>query len=231
MKPEKVNVHAEEPKGTISALELRKGLTHLGCGFDETEIGLIMRFMDPNSDGELTYPEVKDAFRKLHEKTEAEMIEEKVGGILMRIEDFMKEKGLRMLNIFQEMDEDGSGAVTGDELISGLLKLKEPSGKLKALIKRKNDADEQQAREEAEKEAKEEETRLQLKLAEDAGVFLVLDHLDQFMKAKGLTVTTLCHSIDPDGTGEVDAEELVKAVEKMMQVRGGGGERRGWCEE
>ena len=84
VKPPKVDVHAEEPTGTISALELRKGLTHLGAGFDETEIGLIMRFMDPNSDGELSFSEVKDAFRKLHEKTEAELVEEKVGGILMR---------------------------------------------------------------------------------------------------------------------------------------------------
>ena len=137
----------------------------------------------------------------------------------MRIEDFMKEKGLRMLNIFQEMDKDGSGSVTGDELICGLLRLKEPSGKLKALIKRKNDADEQEAREAAEREKEEEENMLRLKEAEDAGVFLVLDHLDQFMKAKGLTVTTLCHTIDPDSTGEVDADELVAAVEKMMQVR------------
>ncbi|GMH53976.1 hypothetical protein TL16_g01576 [Triparma laevis f. inornata] len=220
IKPPKVNVHAEEPTGSISALELRKGLTHLGAGFDETEIGLIMRFMDPNSDGELSYPEVKDAFRKLHEKTEAEMLEEKVGGILMRIEDFMKEKGMRILNVFQEMDEDGSGAVTGDELILGLLRLKEPSGKLKALIKRKNEADAEAAALAIEQEKKDEETKASLKKMEDAGVSLVLDHLEQFMKAKGLTVTTLCQSIDSEGTCDVDAEELVAAVEKMMQPSG-----------
>ncbi|GMH65710.1 hypothetical protein TrST_g194 [Triparma strigata] len=220
VKPPKVDVHAEEPTGTISALELRKGLTHLGAGFDETEIGLIMRFMDPNSDGELSFSEVKDAFRKLHEKTEAELVEEKVGGILMRIEDFMKEKGLRMLNVFQEMDEDGSGAVTGDELIKGLLRLKEPSGKLKALIKRKNEADAEAAALAIEQAKKDEETRQSLKKMEDAGVSLVLSHLETFMKAKGLTVTTLCHSIDPSGLGSVTSSDLVAAVEKMMQPSG-----------
>ena len=56
----------------------------------------------------------------------------------------MKEKGLRMLNVFQELDKDNSGSVTGAELVSGLLKLKEPSGKLKALIKRKHEGEEQQ---------------------------------------------------------------------------------------
>jgi len=86
IKPERIDPHAAEPEGTISALELKKGLQHLGSGFDETEIGLIMRFMDPNSDGELTYPEVKDAFRKLHKKSDAERIQEEVGGILMKIE-------------------------------------------------------------------------------------------------------------------------------------------------
>ena len=220
VKPVKVDVHKEEPEGTISALELRKGLQHLGCGFDETEIGLIMRFMDPNSDGELTYHEVKDAFRKLHRKTEAEVIEEKVGGILMKIEEFMKEKGLRMLNVFQELDADGSGSVTGDELMRGLLRLKEPSGKLKALIKRKNESDAEAERLKAEKERRDAEIKSEIKRAEDAGVGRVLGHLEMFMKEKGLTVTTLCHSIDPDGTGEVDASELVLAVEKMMRPSG-----------
>tara|TARA_B110000971_G_C19767819_1_gene389437 strand:+ start:172 stop:591 length:420 start_codon:yes stop_codon:yes gene_type:complete len=103
-----------------------------------------MKFLDPDSDGELNFDEVADGFRKLHHKTEAEIIQNKVGGILMRIEDFMKEKGLRMLNVFQELDKDNSGSVTGAELVSGLLKLKEPSGKLKALIKRKHEGEEQQ---------------------------------------------------------------------------------------
>ena len=40
------------------------------------------------------------------------------------------------------------------------------------------------------------------------------------MKAKGLTVTTLCQMIDPDGSGEISRDELVSAVEKMMQPSG-----------
>ena len=40
------------------------------------------------------------------------------------------------------------------------------------------------------------------------------------MKAKGLTVTTLCHTIDPEGSGEISSDELVAAVEKMMMPSG-----------
>jgi len=179
---------------------------------------LIMRYMDPNSDGELNFDEVADAFRKLHHKTEAEIIQEKVGGILMRIEDFMKEKGLRMLNVFQELDTDGGGSVTGEELMVGLLKLKEPSGKLKALIKRKNEADEQMRLEQIKKDEEERETKKKIAAAEASGVADVLNHLDVFMKAKGLTVATLCKTIDPEGKGELSAEDLVAGMEKMMQV-------------
>mgnify|MGYP003890949943 FL=1 len=151
VKPEKVDPHKAIPEGTITALELTKGLQHLGCGFTDTEVGLIMRYMDPNSDGSLSFAEVADSFRKLHHKTEAEILEEQVGGILMRIEDFIKEKGIRILNVFQELDKDNSGSITGEELIFGLEKLKEPSGKLKALIKRKNEAEEAQRAEAMEK--------------------------------------------------------------------------------
>mmetsp|Transcript_13193 Transcript_13193/g.26900 ORF Transcript_13193/g.26900 Transcript_13193/m.26900 type:complete len:894 (+) Transcript_13193:10-2691(+) len=220
IKPEKIDPHKAEPTGTITGLELKKGLQHLGCGFDETEIGLIMRFMDPNSDGELTYPEVKDSFRKLHKKTESEVIQEEVGGILMKIENLMNEKGLRMLNVFQELDTDGSGSVTGGELMRGLLKLKAPSGKLKALIKRKTEADAEAERLKQETEERERVIRERIEKAEAAGVSKVLSQLEAFMKEKGLTVTTLCLSIDPDGVGEVDAGELVAAVEKMMQPSG-----------
>ena len=220
IKPERIDPHAAEPEGTISALELKKGLQHLGCGFDETEIGLIMRFMDPNSDGELSYPEVKDAFRKLHKKSESEVIQEEVGRILLKIENLMSEKGLKILNVFQELDKDGSGSVTGGELMEGLVKLKAPSGKLKALIKRKNEADAEAESKRIEAEEKDKVLRERLEKAEAAGVSVVLDQLEAFMKEKGLTVTTLCLSIDPDGTGEVDAQELVAAVEKMMQPSG-----------
>jgi len=43
IKPERVDPHATEPTGTISALELKNGLTHLGAGFDSTEVSLIMQ--------------------------------------------------------------------------------------------------------------------------------------------------------------------------------------------
>ena len=132
----------------------------------------------------------------------------------------MNEKGLRMLNVFQELDQDGSGSVTGGELMEGLLKLKAPSGKLKALIKRKNEADAEAERQRLEAEAKENEINEKVEKTEAAGVSKVLSQLGVFMKEKGLTVTTLCQSIDSEETGEVDAQELVAAVEKMMQPSG-----------
>jgi Ca2+-binding EF-hand superfamily protein len=217
VKPERIDMSNIEPTGTISALELKKGLTHLGAGFDATEVDLIMKFLDPDSDGELKYSEVVDGFRKLHSKTPEEERREKVGEIMIRVEDLMKEKGMRMLNVFQDLDKESTGYVSREDLMAGLLKMKEPNGKIEMLIKRKEAADLEErtaAREKAEKEA---EIKEELARAEKAGVSMVLGHLEQFMKEKGLTVTTLCHLIDPDGHGEISSAELCEAVEKIMQ--------------
>lgn len=60
---------AAESDGTVSSLELRKGLKALciSCKkkvFSENEIVNLLRFMDPNADGDLSKKEVEDAIER-----------------------------------------------------------------------------------------------------------------------------------------------------------------------
>lgn len=51
---------------------------------------------------------------------------------------------MRLFDFFAAMDKSGDGSVSTEELIAGLESLSEPSGAVRALIKRRDDALEQQ---------------------------------------------------------------------------------------
>jgi Ca2+-binding EF-hand superfamily protein len=215
---------AAKSDGNCTTRELRLGLKKLAGNdskhqWSESDILKLVRFMDPSGEGDLSIEEANTAFDKLNTTSEEELIMDQVGDTMIRLENFMKDKGMRLFDFFASMDKSGDGSVSTEELIAGLESLSEPSGAVRALIKRRDDALEQQ---EAERLAREEEQKaLNAKIneAKSSGAAGVLIELEMVMKDKGLRLTDLFREIDKDGSGTITAEELRFGMKLMSEPK------------
>lgn len=120
-----------EGNGSISSMELRKGLKLLvgkRRRFTENEIVDLIRYMDPNADGDLTLEEVEIAVARSNEGDSEEVrITEENHRVLCRLEEHMKKKGIRLTDLFEEMDEGGDKIISPEELAEGLKVIADPS--------------------------------------------------------------------------------------------------------
>ena len=129
------NSQAGKGDGTVSTLELRRGLAALTdeknlkeFKYSEADLNNLLRYMDPSGDGELDMQEVGDALRRAHMDPQSAKEEEQAGGIIKRLGEIMLERQCRVLDLYRILDEDGSGSITLNELRDGLIKFAQPSG-------------------------------------------------------------------------------------------------------
>ena len=219
---------------TLSTKDLRTGLlklcstqSHSSSGsstskahaFSESDILKLVRYMDPSGEGDVSAEEIADAFVRVDTISDAERIEFEVGGTLLRIEHFMKEKGMRLQDFFVSLDKQNIGAVTVRELTYGLSQLSEPSGAVKALMKRRDEALTSQ---EIETQHRNQELSIvneRIKFANDSGAAAVLRTLERTMKEKGLRLSDLFREIDKDGSGLVSPAELRLGMRLMSEPK------------
>lgn len=88
--------------------------------FTTKDINTLLRFMDPNADGDLSLEEVQAAAAKL-EQTE---LESKVNDIFQRLLAHMTEQKLSLKEFFARLDESGDGSIDIAELRLGLERIK-----------------------------------------------------------------------------------------------------------
>ncbi|GMH68941.1 hypothetical protein TrRE_jg1105, partial [Triparma retinervis] len=218
---------AAKSDGTVTSRELRLGLKKLKQGkgknateiFSEPDVMKLVRFMDPSGEGDISIDEAVAAFDKLGKVSEDEIMEQEIGTTMMRLENFMKEKGQRLMDFFSAMDKSGDGDIDVGELTAGLKALSEPSGAVKALIKRRDEALEQQEQERIVREEQQTALNLQIEEAKSSGAADVLIMLEKCMKDKGLRMTDLFREIDKDGSGEITAEELRYGMKLMSEPK------------
>ena len=215
---------AAKSDGNCSTRELRLGLKKLSGknkadAFSESDILKLVRYMDPSGEGDLSVDEAKDAFDRLGKVSDEEVMEKEVGNTMIRLEKFMKDKGMRLFDFFNAMDKSGDGDVDVPELTAGLMALSEPSGAVKALIKRKDDALAQQEEERRIREEEEELINRRIKKANESGAAAVLKTLETTMKDKGLRMTDLFREIDKSGDGQISAEELRFGMKLMSEPK------------
>ena len=173
----------------------------------QSEAVLIMKVADPSGDGELTMEEFKRAIEDSKELTQAQRIEARVGGVFSKLEKLMKDKGLRLQDLFL-MFGGGDGTITGDELKEGLKRLGEPSAKarseekraLKAALRKKGEDEQKRAEVLNEIHAIEE--------AERSGAASVLREFEKLMAEKGSKISDVFRTIDKSGDGLISREEL-----------------------
>jgi len=218
---------AAKSDGTVSTRELRLGLKKLKQGrgknateiFSEPDIMKLVRFMDPSGEGDISIEEAISAFDKLGKVSSDELMEQEVGHTMMRLENFMNEKGQRLMDFFAAMDESGDGDIDIAELTSGLKALSEPSGAVKALIKRRDEALEQQQVDRLAREEDHITLNNHIERAKSSGAADILIMLENCMKDKGLRMTDLFREIDKDDSGEITAEELSYGMKLMSEPK------------
>ena len=226
--------------GIVSSRELKVGLQSL-CryakvpGFAENDLVYLIRFLDPSGEGDLTMDEVSFGMKKaegLHvgderedddgserEASEAAKNKKKVAGVILKMEDFMKERGMRLSDLFYWLDRSGDGKLGFSELRDGLERLvfgQSTEDKLaaaqlleKARSKEKEDASIRVA------EQKERDARL--KLLDDSGAGDVLRTLEVLMKEKGMRIHDVFRLIDESGDGSISRQELIEGLTKLIR--------------
>merc|ERR1711871_1258138 len=185
--------------------------------FSEEELTNLLRYMDPNGDGDLDVQEVEDAIRRAHLDDAASAVEAEAGQIMQKLEDFMNEEHMRVIDLFNVLDEDGSGEITIYELRKGLISLAAPSAEARAAAKRKRLKDAAAQRDATMREQQERELAERMEMAKKTGAIKVLAKIDYYMHQKNMRVKDLFSKsgFDKSGDGMLDVDEFCMALELL----------------
>jgi Ca2+-binding EF-hand superfamily protein len=136
-----------------------------------------------------------------------------VAAIVRNLEGRMKERGMRINDLFTEMDIDGDGTVSGPELSKMLTVILQPPADVQAAVKIRKQKMEATL---ASKAAADEETsklEFQLKEAEESGAHVAMAAFAEYMRVHACRVIDVFRMIDSSGDGVCDLEELYAMIE------------------
>jgi Ca2+-binding EF-hand superfamily protein len=115
--------------GKLSPMELRDGINRL-CDssglprWKHTEYSVLVRYMDPNADGDITEEELLGAFERIEDTETEDSLKLRIKRlipIVLQLEQMMVSKKMRMKDLFMSIDTDKSGTVSLEELQQALL--------------------------------------------------------------------------------------------------------------
>ena len=137
------------------------------------------------------------------------MEEASAGEVLRRLEARVLERGLKLTELFAEIDRSGDGSIDGDELAAMMKKMTMASTEVRvALARREREHRQKVARDNATR-VERQRTRERLAHAEATGATRAMHALDDFLRAKGLRLKTLFQNfLDTSGDELVDTDEL-----------------------
>jgi len=214
--------------GSVTECELKNGLASMKfpentTRFTQGEVVKLVRYLDPSGEGDMTIDEVQKAFDEVDEPSPADDLKGEVGDALSRLEGFMKDKGMRLIDLLATFSgvgtgngEQGSdGSMTTKDLKVGLKKICAPSPQLQALVKRKTEAAAERKRLDAEREEEEKRINDQLKVLEESGTARIMRSIHEIMREKGKTLGAVFNEIDKTGDGSIDRSELKGGLEML----------------
>lgn len=132
------------------------------------------------------------------------------GKLLRALEAHMRDRGMRIFELFLMMDKSGDGLVDRDELMQALLNVTRPGpGPESRLAQRKH-----MEAVKAERAADAERARLmvlfraRMKAAEESGAAVAFERLERYMRKFQIGAKELFAAVDKSGDGSIDADEL-----------------------
>lgn len=146
---------AGKKDGKVSIAELRKGLTRItrttptttttgalsSLVFTREQVEELFRFMDPNEDAFIDQWEFDRAMHLAHMAPRGLAKETAAGRIMERLDEFMVDRSMRVVDLFKQVDVDHDGSLQVGELrncLDRLLQLEVAKSKKRAAQKVKN---------------------------------------------------------------------------------------------
>ena len=185
--------------------------------WSETDLSNLMRYMDPDGDGDLSVDELEDSMTRAAQTPRALAVERQAGAVIARLEDEMNRRNMRIRDLFAQVDADHSGVITPDELRDGLDKMCGPSAFERAKAKKAQELLKAQQKEERERLVREAKLAKRLEAAKASGAHRVLMRLEKHMQQKKARVGDLFSKsgFDASGDGKLDAKELGGALAQL----------------
>jgi len=215
----------DRPEGSLSTYELRSGFKRMASvgdktmKFSETDLVNLMRYVDPNGDGDISYDELENAVARIYFESNEEKKRNEIFEILKKIDDVTKANGMMIMSVFFKMDKDGSGEVDKNEFINGVMELKKPDfgkkrGYREPTFDDRNAADEAIKKRDADSHERQHRELVELEMS---GAGPVLRKITSWTKERGLTVKALIEILDSNKDGEVTTEEMVNGMKTFME--------------
>lgn len=114
--------------GKLTWAEFEAGMEKLcadlgAAVFPKPDLLVMLKYMDPNGDGDLSAAEVKRAFQRIQKPAEASQVLSDAGPIIPYILQFCKDRQIRIRDYFNFLDTNKSKIITVDKLLYGLEKM------------------------------------------------------------------------------------------------------------
>lgn len=84
------------------------------------DLHALLKYLDPNGDGDISVCEMKLAFKNLHLSLKSQRVVDGAGPIITRMVEYMKEKQLTVKDLFTLIDSDRSMTISCDELFRAM---------------------------------------------------------------------------------------------------------------
>ena len=117
--------------------EIKKGIKALKIKMTAANLSQLLKFVDPDRDGDVSLPEFKSAVERVDKPSSMDVFAANAGGAIMQLERHMTKNKIRMSDLFREIDEDNSGFIDNQELRIGLEHIIKANGPIKNNKKKK----------------------------------------------------------------------------------------------
>ena len=119
---------ANKGDGKLTWLEFETGMNKLcidlgATPFNKHDLNAILKYMDPNGDGDLSYHEVSRGFRRIQQPADCEAIIEASGPIMSYLQDFMRDRQIRVRDLFNTFDIRNKKSVPLDVFCDGMSRI------------------------------------------------------------------------------------------------------------
>lgn len=116
---------ANKGDGKLTWLEFETGMNALcsdlgAAPFSKHDLIVMLKYLDPNGDGDLSYHEVTKGFARIHQMADCKAIILNSGPIIPYLQDFMRERQIRVRDLFNFLDIRNKKSVTLEAFCEGI---------------------------------------------------------------------------------------------------------------